>query len=1092
MDRDSQEGGGLDPVALAAQRNSRFTSPLVVNSAYQRKPLFSRPPPVQNNMPSETQDLLHFLPVTSNTAPDPNQSSPPVTRIPRPPQTRPPPPRRPFTLSDAYRMAEEEEAAQGSPSPAPRSWRSRRESVELPRALDQSASDSQHPRRRARNSVEAGPGDTTGSANGHGSRSRRGDVSENDFDEKLCQHALSRTSSEEPVQRGDTSSKTAARIAETGKEPVPKSGRGAIGTNNKLPLTSKAAAKSGWLSRRVSDKKEHGSNEKLPSHEQAEITKGAAGEPLSLSTDPVLLPNSNPNSPGFRSPEKSFAWQAEADFTASDLQVSNSPPVVAGRSNTRIDEIRVLEAEVNGELSEDADPRPRNTRIDEIRALEVEAASKFPDEPLETDEDTDSIRAKNSGDGEDKLLRTRHVGRANAKSDDLRAREIESLTKRALATARLDEIRERNTDSTSRSSSPDIVRKSSKEPLRNFSPASDRGRPGAGREHVAKAISHDVRKAVKVVTGDDGGRPVLDVEAGKHQESSDGSKPTRGSSHSRDDSRDILRRLALATSTSPAPELRIPKLDTNFIARDGEGRVTTKQKKADCAKGDVKPTVGFAGFKRDSSVDSSSDKRSNFAHSDSDPTERIEGEMKLFAPLENHSERGSLRAPSPAPEQGETTDDTPRPTKPDPLTQPTPRVTGAFIETPTSVKIERFEESPAAGSSNTGTLGSGVDREGAGYSASTGDGGLDVQLRGRRVNVSPRQPEHAFSATDDRVLGRQSSALNVHRRAKSVPRTRSALVNSARPPTVKDDLLEIQKANQFEDSTLDDIADLTEFLDQRPRKLEALESRRPGYDGAAREFLGMEKELAAYDRMSKTLKTGILGIRTAKKGIERLEDKVSHADTKDIVHGAHGNSSIMCPVCHGHLATEVSGSYIRLPLPRLWSRDPRFRFTLSGLLVFLLSLWYIAESSVCFLYCKPLYCYPGKPCDWSPDDPLWGYSIPVKLDQWVTGGRAREFANRVGPDVADWLADVWDVAIGSDITQVDTSYYTWDQKRQHRRRLLKKGLVRPFVERPEDKAKFGAWRAARLLMERVDSAREMGYSVDEDESIAGDERVLGS
>ncbi len=66
--------------------------------------------------------------------------------------------------------------------------------------------------------------------------------------------------------------------------------------------------------------------------------------------------------------------------------------------------------------------------------------------------------------------------------------------------------------------------------------------------------------------------------------------------------------------------------------------------------------------------------------------------MKLFAPREDFSEKGSLRAPSPEPtEEGgkqEVADDTPKPLKPDPLSQPTPRVIGAYVDTPVTVKVE--------------------------------------------------------------------------------------------------------------------------------------------------------------------------------------------------------------------------------------------------------------------------------------------------------------------------------------------------------------------------------------------------------------------
>jgi hypothetical protein len=143
---------------------------------------------------------------------------------------------------------------------------------------------------------------------------------------------------------------------------------------------------------------------------------------------------------------------------------------------------------------------------------------------------------------------------------------------------------------------------------------------------------------------------------------------------------------------------------------------------------------------------------------------------------------------------------------------------------------------------------------------------------------------------------------------------------------------------------------------------------------------------------------------------------------------------------------------------------------------------------MCHYYCRPEYCAAGQVCDWSPDDPYFGYAIPVKLDQWTTGGQGRALAARLGEEASDWLADAWDSLTGTDIAAVDTRYLTFEQKRQHRRRLRKRGLVRPWREPPEHKAKLDAWRSAREVRE----AREMGYAEEEDESMSGDEAVKGS
>ena len=511
--------------------------------------------------------------------------------------------------------------------------------------------------------------------------------------------------------------------------------------------------------------------------------------------------------------------------------------------------------------------------------------------------------------------------------------------------------------------------------------------------------------------------------------------------------------------------------------------------------------------------ESGSEKRSSIAHSDSDPTERIEREMQLFAPTDNYSERGSLRAPSPEEEDDDDVDgveETPRPVRVDPMTLPTPRVTGAFVETPLTIKLEKLggsivDMAPKTGHQERGTtvtneldIGASIpDAEAISMAKAT-------LLRGRKAGLVSRNPRNTLSARGERA-GSRSSSLATHRRARSASRARTPLLNSARPPTVHDDLLQIKQANQYDDSTLDDLADM---LSGQDGAAGAWTGRQIKVEQDTRNISEAQRELEVYDRMSKSLETGLLGIRSAKQGIERLEGKVSHAEGKEakeareikgaqvkvehsIPHIAHGaGKSAACPACQTQ-AHDDGASYIQLPLPSLWHRQPRFRFTLLGLLLFLLSSWYLAETAVCAKYCKPQVCYAGQPCVWSPVDPTWGNSIPVKLDQWLTGGHGRDYVRRVRPDVEDWVADVWDVATGTDLEDVDISHLSWEQKRQHRRRLMKRELARSRAApvAPENKAKYKAWKEARLAKERAEGAAQMGYAVDQDESMARDEAV---
>lgn len=319
--------------------------------------------------------------------------------------------------------------------------------------------------------------------------------------------------------------------------------------------------------------------------------------------------------------------------------------------------------------------------------------------------------------------------------------------------------------------------------------------------------------------------------------------------------------------------------------------------------------------------------------------------------------------------------------------------------------------------------------------------------------------------------------------------------------------MEIQRTYQIEDSTLDDLEGFFASQDQSPGAISADQGAEPdrvkiekAEETETQDSRTDGKNSKAINRIGRSLES----IRTARKGIERLEDEVSKAKeaghkaptTKPEMAGPqhHTHSDHVasgCPICLAQPGSNMV-AYVHVPLPRLWRRSPSFKLTFLGFVVSLLSLWYVAESTMCALYCKPQYCYLGKPCNWSYDDPFWGYAIPVKVDQWTTGGQGRALAQKLRPEIADWVADVWDVVTGTDIRTVDTRAYDWDQRRQHRRRMVKKGLARPLVEieRPEDRDKYEAWRSARAAKEEADARREMGYpDYDEEETMAADEKV---
>lgn len=892
------------------------------------------------------------------------------------------------------------------------------------------------------------------------------------------------------------------------------------------------------------------------------------------------------------SPEKSFAWEFDQDFTAGDLQMSDSPRIRMGARPfaNRIKFDEASEVDINSRTRV-ATPGSRNTKLDEIRTREVKAGSNIPIQSPRRQPNTKlaEIQQRESVAEHQIPIPNRSLPRpTNTKLDEIRQREINGISNRTMAKMKLDEIREQNSNSASRS----ISRSLSPEESR---PSSSRAVPPVTEELDDKPPPRP-KSAFEV-----GGQRIPDTPvtifkarefksqapAEKRDELNQGKENTKIArpEHRRSDSRDLLRQLARATSSSPVPETdrqrpasplpgdkqttQEPIIKPAIPRRISE--YGTRQTQPDVPKNNErpKPTVGFTGLShsRARSTDSVKSKRSSM-QSEVDPTDRIEAEMSLFALGENQSEKGSTRPPSPQESEDEKeADATPRAPKPDPLSMPTPKVTGAYVETPATVKVEKFEikdEKPLTekhtsrvrhSSTTDDKTSEELRRLRAGSSSSTREEKEPEEARPLRPRSSSanktrktdlawqsNEPDTASDpGTDEKSAPTALSTGVRRRRAQSLPRRRGPLRNSAKPPTVKDDLIQLHREHQIEDSTLDDFEEVLSGRKTPSPRMRALLNNLPSDLSADDDFdfeLDLDTrlntksnklnnikdpehsdgELAAFTRMSKSLQTGLMGIRTAKKGIERLEGQFNY-DTKptettsteaiSIEKTPTEKTSINMTsidekpptkkmdietheIVHTTACTHgPTVTYLQLPIPRLYHRKPSFRFTLLGLILFIFSLWYAAESAMCAKYCRPTTCGKAENCVWSIDDPSFGNAIPIKLDQWVTGGQGRVFLDARKEDFSDWLADVLDVYYDRDITKTDISGFTFHQKRQHRRRLRKKGLQQTPPVSAEHQAKLDAWHQARIAKERVIEAREMGYDVsdEDDEAVGGDQRV---
>lgn len=1072
--------------------------------------------PDKENTPATMASGAHSRKQSTSSLPGARSLSPEASRIPRPSSRASPQTRRPFTLDEATDWAKSR-LAQGSPSPAPRPTRPGSVNSDhrpLPQLFSQRPIDlGRLGQRRPLNSTRRDG--TFSSKDSFGSSSRKGDESDSELDRKMKQfeedEKIIKSMKEDKKGlfikpkagiNGPVNSTTPSRTNSNGTF-------GNNGADGKESRQSWGFAETGyanpdWIQRfkseeqaldfapgrqariegfssfgnRVAGSKRRSTNRSLPGPE----------EPASVIPRPATVAP-------IQSPNKSYAWQVDEDFTAGDLQVSNSPPVSFGRANTKLDEIRKLE--IDNELDYPIDnhrfvPQRTNTKLDEILRREKEAERRYPIPRIE----------EPSAKAFDDLPASAEPRRPSSSptsakpgGESHRSQGFEDLLQEVPVSTQSNVTRERR--QASRSPPPQTERKDNFGRLNQTSPhVSPEAKTQTHKQDYSGLDGEKIPNTpVTIYRNTSPTQPTNEHNGSKPSAFSSSVDPAKIVSRAKEDSHDLLRRLARASSKSPSPspaqEGALDKVQGEekgamLCSREKDNpveEVTTNDKAAESNRrlsstsgtnktgALAKPTVGFAGISRSPSTKSVSSTQSRAS---ADPTARIEGEMKLFALMDNMSERGSVRAPSPRPnieseseDEDQKADETPRPPKFeqfDPLSMPTPRVTGAYVETPVKVKTEQYDI-----------------KEEAAISAREPE--RKAGLQNRDLSTSPRA-----SKSDVQREHVRSNFISKRQRSRLTPPKRSPLTNSVKPPTVEEDLKQIHKSNNIDDSTLDDFNDFI-ASSKNPDELEQNLGSAVS-DSEDADNLPYDEQMKRMDQMSKVLNTGLAGIRQAKKGIERLEDRVAQSEqaSESVKNGTsgrtaagqhfHNNHGLHCSQC---AATQQSSSmlaYVPLPVPRLYRTEPKIRPTWLGLLLLLLTSYYFLENAFYERWGRQYVCYRGSPCNWSPEQPDFGYVLPVKIDEWLTGGMVRPHAAHWLEEASDLLADLDDWLTGIDIRDVKIqSILDADRREQHFRRMDKKGYSPEWKPSPAYRAMFEALEREMVAEEEAEARGEAYYGL---------------
>ena len=964
-----------------------------------------------------------------------------------------------ITLADAFRMTadEEEELGRSSPSPAPRSVRQRRSEGEL-RLLGltgQSPLHAKRPNGPRRTSVNLHEDSGLTCSVGRTSIPRpiRLSDDDDDLDRKIHQFERDQQRKQGALERGPglfSRTNVGERVAETGHELAKKASNNSLKENSPArPRTwgSKGKATSDWMKRALV------SPDKLPLQERNK-SSGTSKEILSYDKPipsvevhaPSTAPSSEPELVKL-SPQRSFAWKLDADFTEGDIQISNSPRVTFQRdppdSQRTLSAVNQPQAPCEGsgtekgshflskrERSTDESPRRTNTRLDEIRHLEALAESKI------------SQRAARGNRPRDN---------SSTRLEEVRDREADSLSRKTLASVRLDEIRERN--SLSRSNSPEVLKMPSRQPTQEQ-------RQPSQQQHLQQPTPDPSEDRRSESIAEPRGSPTTDMPVTVYQTKtallgtdygdSDSMRPVQR--HHPEDSHDLLRCLSRVAGKSPQPEVQESDDKPGICSISTEAETTKPSIVGRTHKGEhfkpggndkkanQKPSVGFVGLSRSSSVESIKSKRST--RSDIDPTARIEAEKNLFALQDNYSEKGSRAASdiidTEDEDHFESLGNTPRPERrQDPLTNSTPRAPGAYVETPATVKVYAPPENgpepvhvsepepepepepdtlaPAAGPSSQWQ--STTRKPAADMIISESKPLPRAHAASRAIHfkhnstssVSPRRRRSSLLARSvgGRTIQMNGGKITVrHRRGRSEPRR--PLVNTASMPSVREDLLKIKRAANIEDSTVDDFDELIrkhERIAEEFRKGEHSDKE----DSDARGHLtsGGEPSLVEGAQnadarsgtgsggesrsMGRRLNKALAEIKSAKAWADKLEDRIANHH--------HMPWQRTCKYC------DMSGS------------GSAVAFSIKGwfsLILLVLTAWLVLETVMCYFFCRPTTCGPGISCEWNPSDPSFGVALPRKLDEWALGGRGLRLASEMGQRVGDFALDVWCVAFDGD------------------------------------------------------------------------------
>ncbi|ORY10426.1 hypothetical protein BCR34DRAFT_485682 [Clohesyomyces aquaticus] len=523
----------------------------------------------------------------------------------------------------------------------------------------------------------------------------------------------------------------------------------------------------------------------------------------------------------------------------------------------------------------------------------------------------------------------------NTALDDIRQREIESLKEQAVTTNVLDRIRERSPSETRRPKP-----KPSLESLTNGVAAPEQARESGPSEIRLRKRAGSSKSTAKSLTfGGEAGEPapkspilmyksvetVGVVDRGILANAQTSSKRP---DHRREDSHELLRRLARVSSNTPSPgRSGIPRPRTAPARQPNENSPNVATEPSGSAENSVPAQQGT------SSETTTNDTVATARENHTEPAQSVE------------QQQTSDPAPAPAPvAKPPDIDVTPMPVDRPALSAKTPVVTGAWIDTPAPRPALRpvDESRPRPQSPKKG-------------------GPSKKSSEKQKVPEPEEGPEESNDAPVERIRpALPRSAL------EAIVEEEKAHGRSQRPD------------DGYGDSTIDSLEDLMQPHIENSETAELDEDTLQGLGiptGVPRNEAERQRqqELLHLHRMNDRLRAARTSIRDASRGMKRVENRVEHVEEgSDAVRVVYRD----CPCAEeGHQCSPFSAAWKTLKSFFVDSRKSRLTWLSIALLT--LFTWYILESLACDQYCHKFYAssMKGFGVDW--DAPRFPFVIPT-------------------------------------------------------------------------------------------------------------------